>query len=419
MEAEFSSFGIDSNNYNKVQRFHVTLKGHLIPPSKLLTDVSKPIKNMFYCFEVGSTNNNPHTHVCIEFQGKFYNFKKLKEYFQIWLQSSSEVPEELRAQHADITVHRYWEPMYGYHHGFSKNKPIEECCVTWLVGQAVKPLDHAKRILAKGKKAKSAGETAAVNKIILSGNLAEMVDEGLFPIEQLPKYYAARELYWRLKENVHEYIKWVYEGKQRHLWVQDKPNTGKTTMCEQLGEHASVYWKDLSDAKYWEQYTGQQFIVLNDFSGSISVSMIKNLTDGLSIIGVKGGSTKLYKRVVFIVTSNFTMAETFAKHFETRPVDEEALKKRFISINGNKFYEILHHSLSLIPCRPLCRFHPDKAPQSLQGDEEQASPAEEEKECSPRTKKQEAETRLNTEKKSIIFNMGGSYTLQDITYEKD
>lgn len=345
---------VNRPNYHKVQRFHVTFRGHLQPD--MPADLG-PISRMFYCWEIGD-GGTPHTHLACEYASRVYSQPSIVRWLKEWLTHSPDVPEPLRVQEPDVKSHSHWEPMYGYHHGFSEKKPEPCTQVHWLIGASITPIEHAKTLLVKGKRTKSAPETALLNKMLLEGDLCSFVDEGLIPLKDILKYQQAKDLYNRLKKNHHHYVDWISTEKRRHLWVCDGPSTGKTTMCELLSHSASVYFKDLADSKFWEQYTGQQFVVLNDFSGSISVSALKSLTDGLSVLGVKGGSTSLYKNVVFIITSNHPMDSVFSKHFEERPVDREALSHRFRSINARELYNILHMSLDLIPCYKPCIYHP-------------------------------------------------------------
>lgn len=342
-------------NYHKVQRFHVTFKGHIIP---VMPADRGPISRMFYCHEIG-LNGTPHTHAAVEYSSRLYSKPDIIKYLLTFVKTLDD--QDLRNQQPDVATHTFWEPMYGYHHGFGETK-TEPCSnVYWTHGDPVSPINHAKALLSKNKKPRSTRETQEVNQLLIKEDLAKLVDEGIIFLKDLPKYQLAKDLYNRLKKDAHSYVDWFTKEKRRHLWVTDDPSTGKTAMCVQLSRSASVYFKDLADSKYWEQYTGQQFVVLNDFSGSLSVSALKSLTDGLCILGVKGGSTSLYPNVVFIITSNHTMSKTFAKHFEDpdKAVDHQALLDRFHQIDARRLYDILHMQTDLISCSPTgCLYHP-------------------------------------------------------------
>lgn len=351
-------------NYHKSQYFHVTFKNHVHPP---VFD-SDALTRGFYCHEVAE-GGQPHTHLALAYSDKRFSQGDLVRRYRQWTTQNHEAPNDnVVAHEPDVKVHRTWDTLYGYHHGLSEKESKKPCeAITWLT-QAIPLSEHLKSIVS-GRKKLNRPETAAKNRYLLETPVNQLVDNGDISVMKLETIYKNQELYKRLSSVVGNLTRdWPLTngpaditGKRRHVWLFDLPSTGKTAMCRQLGDTCSVYFKDLSDPKYWEGYRGQQFVILNDFHGSISVSSLKTLCDGGSIVPVKGSSATLHPRVVFIVTSNYSLDHCFSKHFETHPIDNAALRERFHLWNASRFYDYVHGELNLIPCSPIllssCRFH--------------------------------------------------------------
>lgn len=183
----------------------------------------------------------------------------------------------------------------------------------------------------------------------LNENSNDLVDSGYVSVFRKKALSEAKISYQlsKAKKTKLPDIDWI-EGKKRHLWVHDVPNTGKTTMVKQLSEKASLYWKDLTDPKFFDQYIGQQFICFNDFSGQIPIASLKTWTDGGLLVSVKGSVTTLHNQVVFIITSNKSIQDTFSEAFGKDPSAKVALEARFLEIDAKDFYEYLKEK-ELIP----------------------------------------------------------------------
>lgn len=123
--------------------------------------------------------------------------------------------------------------------------------------------------------------------------------------------------------------------EERGIWLWGPPRVGKSW----LAHHAfgEVYKKDQS--KWWDGYTGQKTVILEDVDmhgGPALAHYMKLWTDVYALAGeIKGGKIPLnYDRMV--VTSNFSIEQIYGpkrKHDEDETmaaqVTMEAIKARF------------------------------------------------------------------------------------------
>ena len=142
---------------------------------------------------------------------------------------------------------------------------------------------------------------AARNKRLREESLEELVATGELSISQVPIIKKARIIL----DQEHG----VYEHDSvRGLWFWGPPGTGKTHTARSYGD---VYLK--AQNKWFDGYTGQQTIVLDDFDqqGSCLGHYLKIWTDKWSCTGeIKGGTVNLC-HTRFIVTSNYHPDDLF------------------------------------------------------------------------------------------------------------
>lgn len=91
-------------------------------------------------------------------------------------------------------------------------------------------------------------------------------------------------------------------------------NTGKTFTIKKLaGPKAYYYICGQHNSSWWDGYTGQEDIVFNDWGkGAISVREFQNLWDNGVQVQVKGGTTRLMPKRVWI-SSNFDPVDWYDK----------------------------------------------------------------------------------------------------------
>jgi hypothetical protein len=96
----------------------------------------------------------------------------------------------------------------------------------------------------------------------------------------------------------------------RGTWIYGPPGTGKSRFARaDYGD--DIYLK--AQNKWWEGYTGQQTVILDDMDNDALGHHLKIWTDRYACTGeVKGGTINLQHRK-FIVTSNFSIDELFEK----------------------------------------------------------------------------------------------------------
>lgn len=88
---------------------------------------------------------------------------------------------------------------------------------------------------------------------------------------------------------------------QENLWIYSPPGTGKTYYATHL--YPSFYLKPQS--KWWDGYTGQPVVILDDYDDPRLSHYIKIWADNYNTVGeIKNGSINLNYNV-FIITSNY------------------------------------------------------------------------------------------------------------------
>lgn len=105
------------------------------------------------------------------------------------------------------------------------------------------------------------------------------------------------------------------------------PGCGKSRWARQFADESATYWK--SRGKWWDGYTGQEVVVLDDFYGWVPYDELLRLCDRYPlIVETKGGSTQFLARTL-LITSNKGPQEWYSQ--ECVPI-ADALYRRITTL---------------------------------------------------------------------------------------
>lgn len=165
---------------------------------------------------------------------------------------------------------------------------------------------------APGKKC-TTSERAAKNKRLLEQPLQDLVASGELSLNQVPIIKKARIIL--AQEGAP-----VTTDDVRGLWLYGPPGTGKSHYAR--SNHPDLYLK--AQNKWWDGYTGQQSVLLDDFDCKELGHHLKIWADKWSCTGeIKGGTVNL-KHKVFVITSNYHPDDLWEEDNM-----REAIKRRF------------------------------------------------------------------------------------------
>lgn len=132
----------------------------------------------------------------------------------------------------------------------------------------------------------------------------------------------------------------------RGIWIYGPPGTGKTHHARDLNP-TSIYLK--SQNKWFDGYSGEELILLDDFDSSVLGHYLKIWSDKWSCTGeIKGGTVKLSHKT-FVITSNYSPGELW----QDNPIMAQAISRRF---------ELIHMSERRDTLRPPPPGPPKKKP---------------------------------------------------------
>jgi hypothetical protein len=136
---------------------------------------------------------------------------------------------------------------------------------------------------------------AEKNKLLIEKPLEDLVRDGDISLLTLPTLKKAR---WILEAETTPLQRPTSCG----LWIYGPPGTGKTHYA--LNGWTNVFMK--SQNKWFDGYTGQEVILLDDYDTPMLGHYLKRWMDKWPCYGeVKGGTVAL-RHTRFIVTSNYT-----------------------------------------------------------------------------------------------------------------
>lgn len=131
------------------------------------------------------------------------------------------------------------------------------------------------------------------------------------------------------------------------FWIYGKKGIGKTYSILSNYLATDLYRKDSS--KWWNGYTNQQIVLMDDLDNKNMFNEIKIWSDKYIFQGeTKGGYTKIFNRI-FIVTSNYTIKELFWKKNSIGGFDDDdilskqlipAIERRFFIIKAEDYLDL-------------------------------------------------------------------------------
>lgn len=134
--------------------------------------------------------------------------------------------------------------------------------------------------------------------------IKKKIDEGV-PLKEIADQHFST--WTRTHKALEKYEQMIKEDKENktfaYLYVGN-PGTGKSYAVKEMAgtDKTKVYWK--SPDKWWDGYTGQETVVLDDFKGTLTATQLQHILDeNPTDLETKGGKVKWQTERVFI-TSN-------------------------------------------------------------------------------------------------------------------
>lgn len=156
--------------------------------------------------------------------------------------------------------------------------------------------------------------------------IKEAIDEGTTPDEIADSHFGTWVVYRRSFEAyaARNPVRRNFKTQVHVLW--GKTGTGKTRFCHDQVMDQQVWTP--GDFQWFDGYSGQELVIIDDYRGEYSMPMILKLLDRYPMqVPIKGGFTNWRPKKVYI-TSNVPPEQWYDCDFPSR----EALKRRFTSV---------------------------------------------------------------------------------------
>lgn len=153
-----------------------------------------------------------------------------------------------------------------------------------------------------------------------------------------------RGLQWVIREYPTTYVQWgrglrdlvdgLLFGQQRQevdckaLWIHGASGVGKSHMVFNWARGKDVFFYD-GDAEWWDNYSGEEIVVLNEFSGELSYKTMLKIADKWPTqVRRRARAPAPFLATTIIVTSNETIESAYPKQ-ASEPMGVSALARRF------------------------------------------------------------------------------------------
>lgn len=135
---------------------------------------------------------------------------------------------------------------------------------------------------------------AVKEKLDAGKDLSEVAEEHFV---DFLKYHKAFEKYQTLKIKPREEKPYV-------IWLYGASGSGKSRQAFEFAKSKSNYYYKPSFNKWWDGYTGQECVVIDDYKGAWELEYLLNLLDRYPMrVEIKGGSINFNSKWI-VITSN-------------------------------------------------------------------------------------------------------------------
>jgi len=146
-------------------------------------------------------------------------------------------------------------------------------------------------------KRNSKTDWAKIKELAVTGKVDEI------PADIFIKHYGS------LKRIEKDYQTNINRGEQLVYYIYGPTGTGKSHRAHQL--LGDIYYEKQPSTKWWDGYSGQENVLIEEFRGEIGISHLLRWLDKYACsVEVKGGQTNL-KTKMFVFTSNLSLGDLY------------------------------------------------------------------------------------------------------------
>lgn len=163
------------------------------------------------------------------------------------------------------------------------------------------------------------------NELILNNNLTQLVRTGDISMYNFSQLNSSKNLFLQMEKEISPFV------KRECYWVYGKPRCGKSQVVRRA--YPSLYNKPQN--KWWDGYTNEDVVLLDDFDCSALGHHLKIWADNYSFVAEVKGSGIKPSYTKFFITSNFMPSDLWA---DCLPM-QLAVESRFIFCYPDGDYE--------------------------------------------------------------------------------